>query len=155
MTAVVVMEYQRNGTAHLHILVNRYVHQRQLANDWRRITGDSFVVDVRPVDAQRAAHYVAKYLSKALDSRQEHPKGRRRYSSTQGVFLSLRLRLTPEGNLYRPWVPKTTVSDWVLAEAKGEPEQLKTALDPSWEAFVISVCPRGSPGAGAEVVAYG
>lgn len=51
---------------HLHIVTEgRYMSQRELAEEWRAITGDSFVVDIRPLSSGKdAAHYVAKYVSK-------------------------------------------------------------------------------------------
>jgi hypothetical protein len=56
--------------AHLHVLVSGgYLPQAKLRELWHRITGDSFIVDVRFVRGQAAAaSYVTKYASKALHS---------------------------------------------------------------------------------------
>lgn len=52
---------------HLHILARgRYVPHADLKAAWHKITGDSFIVDIRYVkDQSRAAQYVAKYAAKA------------------------------------------------------------------------------------------
>ena len=55
---------------HLHVLFHGgYVSQRALAAAWWRITGDSYVVDIRLVHgAKHAAAYVSKYLSKPIST---------------------------------------------------------------------------------------
>lgn len=54
---------------HLHCLVHgKYLDQPSLKREWHRITGDSFVVDVRAVAMNGSgADYVAKYATKAFD----------------------------------------------------------------------------------------
>jgi hypothetical protein len=56
------------GSVHLHTLaVLPYVEQRRLADLWRGVTGDSYIVDVRVVrGAVDAVREVAKYISKAV-----------------------------------------------------------------------------------------
>lgn len=51
---------------HLHLLVDgTYYPQPQLKADWLKVTGDSYVVDVRKVhDATQAGRYVAAYMCK-------------------------------------------------------------------------------------------
>ncbi len=55
---------------HLHILVTgRYVPHTQLADEWRHVTGDSFIVDVRAVrDNNRVTRYICKYATDPIDS---------------------------------------------------------------------------------------
>jgi hypothetical protein len=55
---------------HLHVLaVGGMPNQFALAREWHRVTGDSFIVDVRPVrEAREVAAYVGKYVTKPLDS---------------------------------------------------------------------------------------
>lgn len=63
---------------HLHLLVQgKYLPQSWLASHWHKITGDSYIVDVRMCTGSTdAARYVTKYLSKPVPSsivrRQEH-----------------------------------------------------------------------------------
>jgi hypothetical protein len=59
----------RHWHVHLHALVQgRYLHNHALSATWRKITGDSYVVDIRLVTSHdNATRYVAKYASKPLD----------------------------------------------------------------------------------------
>jgi len=54
---------------HLHAIVQgAYLPQPLLSRAWRRITGDSYIVDVRLIrNPDQAAQYVTKYASKPLD----------------------------------------------------------------------------------------
>ena len=54
---------------HLHIIATGdYLSQRRLATLWRRITGDSHIVDVRLVrDPDRVVNYVVGYATKTMD----------------------------------------------------------------------------------------
>lgn len=53
---------------HLHVICEgTYIPQDQLAAEWLRITGDSYIVDIRFVaDKDQVAKYVTKYASKPL-----------------------------------------------------------------------------------------
>lgn len=55
---------------HLHCIVHgRFLDQRKLSSNWYRITGDSYIVDVRFIhDNQHVGRYVTKYASKTFDS---------------------------------------------------------------------------------------
>lgn len=55
---------------HLHVLFAGGFLPYQLAREvWLQCTGDSYIVDVRPIqDARQAASYMAKYASKAVDA---------------------------------------------------------------------------------------
>jgi hypothetical protein len=57
--------------AHLHVLFEgQYVPISWLRDTWLKITGDSYIVDIRPVkNADYAAGYIGKYASKAIDNR--------------------------------------------------------------------------------------
>jgi Replication protein len=52
---------------HLHVLVEgSYVVQQQLVQDWLALTGDSYIVDLRPcTHPEGALRYILKYLLKA------------------------------------------------------------------------------------------
>lgn len=54
---------------HLHLLLRgTFIPHAQLKTAWHRITGDSFIVDVRMIhDRRQAARYLAKYVAKAAD----------------------------------------------------------------------------------------
>jgi hypothetical protein len=59
---VAVLEFQRSGIAHLHVLFGVYIPQAWLSEAWQSIGGGR-VVDIRYVDVQRVAGYLAAYLS--------------------------------------------------------------------------------------------
>jgi hypothetical protein len=54
---------------HMHVILeSRWLPQRRLSEVWHRVTGDSFVVDVRQVaDQARGIAYVTKYVGKPID----------------------------------------------------------------------------------------
>lgn len=62
----------RTGLWHVHIhclLDGRYIRREDLQAEWWRITGDSHVVDIRRChDADHAAHYIVKYITKPVPS---------------------------------------------------------------------------------------
>jgi hypothetical protein len=57
-----VLEFQKDGVAHLHILIGRFIHQKWLSDAWRSIGGGR-VVDIRFVDVHRVSAYLTKYLA--------------------------------------------------------------------------------------------
>lgn len=57
-----VLEFQKNGMAHLHILLGRYVPQAWLSEAWQSIGGGQ-IVDIRFVDIYRVTSYLVCYLS--------------------------------------------------------------------------------------------
>jgi hypothetical protein len=68
---------------HLHVLVETpWLDQKQLSAEWHKVTGDSSIVDVRPIhDAPAAASYVAKYAAKGTDnSTYQNPDALREYA---------------------------------------------------------------------------
>lgn len=60
----------RGWHPHLHIITEgEYIPQAELSEAWHHVTGDSFVVDVRPLTTgYDPADYVAKYITKATNS---------------------------------------------------------------------------------------
>ena len=64
--AVEAVHKGRGWHVHLHVLVEGgYVAQRQLAQDWQELTGDSYIVDIWEVDALYGLKYTLKYLKKS------------------------------------------------------------------------------------------
>ncbi len=71
---VYVIEVTRNTQtktwhAHVHVIFDgEFWAQRDIVKVWRRVTGDSEIVDVRAVHSRSsAANYVAKYVAKPTD----------------------------------------------------------------------------------------
>lgn len=71
---------------HLHLLLDgKYVPQPLIKEAWRRITGDSYIVDIRFVhDRRSAARYLAKYVQKQTDFNSWPPSRIREYA--RGVY---------------------------------------------------------------------
>jgi hypothetical protein len=69
-----VVEVQQRGALHLHVMVWSPVPLDVLAIQRDALAaGFGCVLDLVPLDAQRHAYYVAKYVTKACDSRDEVP----------------------------------------------------------------------------------
>lgn len=86
---IAVVEMQKRGVAHLHILVDRFLPHDWVRDAWVAVGGGR-VVDVRWVDIHRVSSYLAKYLSK--ESAQGLAKGVRRYSVSRGIKLWERVK---------------------------------------------------------------
>jgi hypothetical protein len=82
ITFIRILEYQKNGTAHFHLLLNCYIDQGWLKAKWQAI-GGGWHVDIRLVEIQRVARYVSKYLSKELLL--SAPKGSRRVTTSRDI----------------------------------------------------------------------
>lgn len=85
ITFIAVLELQKSGYAHLHILVDRYMEQRWISEAWQAVGGGR-IVDIRLVDIHRIGAYLSKYLTKelltvALRRRQ------RRYTTSRNILL--------------------------------------------------------------------
>lgn len=82
-----IREETDRGLPHLHVLVSRYLPQKEVAAAWER-TGMGNVVDIRRVEARKAGHYLAKYL--ADDAMAFLPSGVHRYGSSADLELGVR-----------------------------------------------------------------
>lgn len=81
---IAVLEFQKNGNPHLHILISRYIPQPWLMKSWQAV-GGGWSVDIRYVDLHRAGHYLAKYLTK--DLLLSAPPKSRRITCSRGIRL--------------------------------------------------------------------
>jgi hypothetical protein len=83
-TYIRVLEYQKNGTAHFHILLDRFVEIEWLRRTWQKV-GGGWMVNAKFVDVHRVGAYVSKYLSK--DLLMSAPKGARRVTTSQTIRM--------------------------------------------------------------------
>lgn len=102
---------------HLHCLLQgRYVPHALIKAEWFRITGDSNIVDIRPVySADHAAKYVTKYVTKPLATTIINKPGpllelisacgRRRLVLTWGCWRGIRLSAPLDPTSWQPLVP--------------------------------------------------
>ena len=57
-----VLEFQKSGIAHLHLLVAVYIPQDWLSSAWQSVGGGK-IVDIRYVDIHRVSAYLTRYLT--------------------------------------------------------------------------------------------
>src|SRR5882762_1652653 len=83
-----VLEFQKNGNAHLHLLVGRYIAQKWLSIAWQSIGGGRHV-DIRFVDVHRVAAYLSPYLTgnKVLHTLELLPKRARIFTTARCIVL--------------------------------------------------------------------
>lgn len=81
---IAVLEFQKNGFAHLHLLVDRFIEQAWISQAWEALGGGSHV-DIRMVDLHRVSRYLSKYLTK--DLLMSAPKKSRRLTCSRGIQL--------------------------------------------------------------------
>ena len=84
-TYIRIVEYQKNGNAHLHILLNGYVPQMWISNAWASLGGGK-IVDIRRVTMHNVSHYLSKYLTKQMLL--SAPKRSRRVTTSRGLKLN-------------------------------------------------------------------
>ena len=82
---ICVLEYQKNGNAHLHILLDRYIDREWIKERWLAVGGGPMVW-IKYVDVHRIANYVSKYLSKAMLT-SPAPKGFRKVTTSRSIKL--------------------------------------------------------------------
>jgi len=81
---IAVVELQKSGMAHLHVLIGVYLEQRWIKEAWQRIGGGQ-IVDIRTVDVHRIKRYLSKYLTK--DLLLSVPAKKKRISTSRDIRL--------------------------------------------------------------------
>jgi len=79
-----ILEFQKSGNPHFHILIDRFISQAWISEAWQAIGGGR-IVDIRQVDLHRISHYLSKYLTKELLL--SAPKRSRRVTTSRGIKL--------------------------------------------------------------------
>src|SRR5215470_14788153 len=95
-----VLEFQENGTAHLHVLLGVYVTQQWLSIAWQSIGGGQ-IVDIRFVDVHRVSAYLSVYLTgeKVVHTLSLLPMRARVFTTSRSIVL---------------WAKKRVASGWWL-----------------------------------------
>ena len=88
ITFVWVLELQKSGYAHIHVLVDRFISQAWAKEAWQAVGGGS-IVDLRFVQMERVAGYLSKYLTKDLGAG-VLSKGQRRYGNSRNIRILAR-----------------------------------------------------------------
>lgn len=75
-----VKEFQKNGVAHLHIVLNTYLPIKYLRSEWKRIGGGAQmrIEEVKNINA--VSIYVSNYITKMSEVTEKFIVGERRYS---------------------------------------------------------------------------
>jgi hypothetical protein len=79
-----ILEFQKNGNPHFHILIDRYIPREWIQAAWVAVGGGR-MVDVRHVDVHRVSRYLSKYLTKEL--LMSAPSRSRRVTTSRGIKL--------------------------------------------------------------------
>lgn len=79
-----ILEFQKNGNPHFHILIDRYIDLEWIRKAWVAV-GGGFMVDIRLVDVHRISRYLSKYLTKEL--LMSAPARSRRVTSSRNIKL--------------------------------------------------------------------
>lgn len=79
-----VLEYQQNGNAHFHLLLNQFIDIEWLRAEWQAV-GGGWNVWIKMITIRRIVGYVSKYLSKGL--LMSAPKGSRRVTTSRNIRL--------------------------------------------------------------------
>lgn len=124
---------------HIHALITgSYVDQGVLSRAWKKITGDSYIVDIRRVDADQAIDYVTKYVTKpvdasvlavdhVLDEAIEATRGIR-LVATFGILRGVRLVSNDEDHDQPAWRYIARLTDVIRRAAAGD-ESASLLLD--------------------------
>jgi len=84
-TFIRVLEFQRNGNPHFHILIDHYIHWNWLKAAWQAVGGGLFV-NIKFVDVHRVSRYLSKYLTKELLL--SAPLRSRRVTTSRNIHLN-------------------------------------------------------------------
>jgi hypothetical protein len=81
---IAIVELQKSGMAHLHVLIGIYIDQAWISKAWQSVGGGQ-IVDIRLVDVHRVNAYLTKYLTK--DLLQSVPASKKRISTSRDIHL--------------------------------------------------------------------
>jgi hypothetical protein len=80
---IAVLELQKSGMAHLHVLLGHFIPKAEIDTAWAAVGGG--YTWINQVDVQRVSAYIAKYLTKDLFCAVQSKK--KRISTSRGIRL--------------------------------------------------------------------
>jgi hypothetical protein len=125
----------RQWHPHLHILVETpWLPQKDLSRAWHEITGDSYIVDVRPIRSRgELLAYVTKYASKPMDASVYNNRPKlleaiqalkgRRLCLTFGTWRGVELRCPPAAA--GDWLVVGSYADLLFAAANQDASAIR------------------------------
>ncbi|MBP9759307.1 hypothetical protein KBD45_06450 [Candidatus Dojkabacteria bacterium] len=85
-----IKEFQKNGNAHLHILLNSFLPINNLRGEWTRI-GGGHIMDIQQVkNIEAVAVYVSGYLTKIATATENFLGGERHYSISHSCLKPIK-----------------------------------------------------------------
>jgi len=83
-----VLEFHKDGVAHLHLLLNQFIEQCWLSEAWSAV-GGGVIVDIRMVDIHRVTAYLSVYLAgdKVKHTLELLPKRARIFTTSRFIVL--------------------------------------------------------------------
>jgi hypothetical protein len=127
-----ILEYQKNGNAHFHILLNCRLPQSWVSETWSALGGGR-IVDIRRVDMRSVSHYLSKYLTKQMLL--SAPKRARRVTTSRDICLNEKLISDYEWRIIR--VPILRLLEVRRVHV--------TKIDPDAEGYVLAFETTGEP----------
>lgn len=120
LTFIWVVEPQKSGHAHLHVLVNAYLDHAEVVEVWERASEGARICWVERVRSENVAGYLAKYMGKWSGHLLEVPGlgelvNKHRYGKSRDVVFSP-FRTKAEGWEYLPYAFKDV---WRSAHRQG------------------------------------
>ena len=109
ITFIAILEPQKSGHAHLHLLVDRYIDQKWISDKWRA-GGGGHRVDIRQVDVHRVSAYLSHYITKELLLSNYFTKYRR-YTTSRDIRL---FEKPPKGSWQLIMVPLELVLEGII-----------------------------------------
>ena len=118
---------------HMHVVMESdFLAQAAISDEWRRITGTSFIVDIRrPKNSETVIRYVTKYGSKPLNQSFVHDEERldEAIASLKGRHLALafgawRGWAMTDDDEKEEWTPIDTLASLLRREARGDPDAM-------------------------------
>ena len=96
---IAVVELQRNGNPHLHLLVGSYIPKHWISASWQAL-GGGWATRIEYADVHRVAAYLSKYFTD--ESLRDLPPDTRRFSTSRGLALFERTKGEGGWILVRP-----------------------------------------------------
>ena len=88
ITFIAVLEFQKSGYAHLHVLVDRHLSFSWIQQAWMALGGGKFV-NIKQTEVHKIAAYLSKYLTKDLLLAPQFGKFRR-YTTSRSITMFLK-----------------------------------------------------------------
>src|SRR5207253_6556791 len=125
-----ILEFQKNGNPHFHILVDRFISHSLIQSTWQAAGGGRMVF-IEYVDIHRISRYLSKYLTKELLL--SAPKRSRRITVSRGIVLFEKKKSSDLWHLIRKSIGA------LFAELIPDLDKVELDEEGVWKSFVIEI----------------